>query len=59
MVRVQAGEALGLGQFIANGLCYADARKLAEQQPVVEGVVTIWVPDNYKQHLPKEQQSEN
>ena len=59
VVRVQAGEALGLGQFIANGLCYADARKLAELQPVVEGVVTIWVPDNYKQHLPKEQQSEN
>ena len=55
VVRVEAGDTVGQGQFIANGLNYADARRLAELQPAEEGVVTIWVPDNYKQHLPKEE----
>jgi len=59
VIRVEAGDTVGCGKFIANGLCYADARRLAELQPAVEGVVTIWVPDNYKQHLPKEEQRED
>ena len=59
VIRVEAGDTVGTGKFIASGLNYADARRLAELQPAEEGVVTIWVPDNYKQHLPKEGQREN
>lgn len=59
VIRVETGDTVGTGKFIANNLNYADARRLAELQPAEEGVVTIWVPDNYKQHLPKEGQSEN
>ena len=53
VIRLTGGQDVSQGEFIATGLSYSDARELVFSQPTVKGVVTTWVPDNYKQHLPK------